>query len=60
MPATMTKITCPVCGMDIKKNLKLMAEHKGQTYYFCSQNDMKKFKQQPQVYAWKEPAGKIA
>ncbi len=59
MPATKNKITCPVCDMEVTRNSEFKTEYKGQSYYFCSQSDLKKFQQQPQVYSWKEErAGK--
>jgi YHS domain-containing protein len=58
MPAIKSKIECPVCGMEVSENPKLKVERKGQTFYFCSENDMKEFQKRPHVYAWKEPKGK--
>ncbi len=58
MRATKNKIECPVCGMKINENPRLRAEHKGQAYYFCGENDKKEFQRRPQVYSWKEHMGK--
>ncbi len=55
MPATKIKIECPVCDMEVSEKTKLKAEYKGRMYYFCSEDDMKKFQQRPQVYGWKAP-----
>ncbi len=63
MPATKNKTKCPVCGMAVDQDSEFKADHKGQTYYFCSENDRKEFRKRPQVYAWKEhpsKAGKAA
>ncbi len=57
MPATKNRIECPVCGTEVKENPKLKAEHKGQTYYFCTAGDMKEFQRRPQVYTWTEQKG---
>jgi P-type Cu+ transporter len=41
----------PVCGMDVVPDQAASAvEHKGQTYYFCSDHCVQKFKQDPERY----------
>jgi YHS domain-containing protein len=44
----------PVCGILVDKDPKLSANHKGETYYFCSKADMEKFKKEPDKYAKKK------
>ena len=42
----------PVCGMQIEeRQASATAEHKGQTFYFCSQDCKTKFDRDPQRYA---------
>lgn len=44
----------PVCGMDVDpKKAVHRAEHKGQSYYFCSAGCLKKFQANPGAYAGK-------
>lgn len=44
----------PVCGMNIKKlDAKATTEYNGQTYYFCMEGCLEKFKKDPQEYAQK-------
>ena len=39
----------PVCGMQVdERQARATAEHKGQTFYFCSQECKAKFEQDPQ------------
>jgi YHS domain-containing protein len=41
----------PVCGMDVTiKGAKYMCEYKKNKYYFCSDEDMQKFKKNPGKY----------
>ena len=41
----------PVCGMDVTvKGTKYMCEYKKNKYYFCSKDDMEKFKKSPSKY----------
>jgi YHS domain-containing protein len=51
MPATKNKAHCLVCGMEVGRDSKYKADYKGQTYYFCNENDKKEFQKRPQVYA---------
>jgi YHS domain-containing protein len=44
----------PVCGIMVDKDPNLSANHKGETYYFCSKADMEKFKKEPEKYAKKK------
>jgi len=49
--------TDPVCGMKAAANPEKMAEHAGQTYYFCSTGCATKFRAEPEKYLHKpEPA----
>ncbi len=41
----------PVCGMHAEKNDVLAAVFEGETYYFCSKEDMVKFQANPEKYA---------
>jgi YHS domain-containing protein len=42
----------PVCGMEIdEKDAAAAAQHKGKTYYFCSERCKEQFDEQPQRYA---------
>ena len=40
----------PVCGMDVSKESKHHSEHTGQSYYFCSEHCMLKFRENPEEY----------
>jgi heavy metal translocating P-type ATPase len=42
--------TDPVCGMKAAANPEKMAEHAGQTYYFCSTGCVTKFRADPEKY----------
>ena len=33
------QIKCPVCGMDVHEKSEYKAEHEGETYYFCSEEE---------------------
>ena len=45
------KVTDPVCKMEGNKNdTKLSSEYKGEKYYFCSQDCLKKFNEEPEKY----------
>ena len=44
----------PVCGIMVDKDPNLSANHKGETYYFCSKADMDKFKKEPEKYVKKK------
>lgn len=52
--ATTAKITDPVCGMEVDKANAPTATFKGQTYYFCSEDDKAKFLKNPEQYAAKK------
>ncbi len=42
----------PVCGMQVEeRQAEATAQHKGQTFYFCSEDCKSKFEQDPQRYA---------
>jgi Cu+-exporting ATPase len=41
----------PVCGMEVDSSTaEFTSEHDGQTYYFCSQECMEEFEQNPERY----------
>jgi len=40
----------PVCGMDVSKNSKHHSEHNGQSFYFCSEHCLHKFRGHPEQY----------
>lgn len=43
--------TDPVCGMTVEeKSVAGIADHAGNTYYFCSQHCLKKFQESPAKY----------
>lgn len=45
------QVTDPVCGMKINKSDAVStAEHKGKTYYFCSQDCADSFRESPEDY----------
>jgi YHS domain-containing protein len=52
---------CPVCGMEVDitkaKAAGLTSEFRGQTYYFCADDDKAKFDKEPTRYAWKSDKG---
>jgi YHS domain-containing protein len=52
---TAAKALDPVCGMDVDKANAPTATYKGQTYYFCSEDDKAKFVKNPEQYAGKKP-----
>lgn len=45
------EVTDPVCGMGVKKDPKKSVEHKGYTFYFCSDSCIKKFQNDTEKYA---------
>jgi YHS domain-containing protein len=50
-----TTVKDPVCGMKIDPaTAKGKIEHKGKTYYFCSDDCKAKFQKEPAKYAEKE------
>ncbi len=53
MPAK-SKLTCPVCGMEVDQNPEFKTGHQGQTYYFCSEEDKKEFQKHPSTHLRKE------
>lgn len=45
------QVTDPVCKMKIKPSEAVAtADHKGQTYYFCSQDCADSFRESPEDY----------
>ena len=41
----------PVCGMDVETDgAQFMAEHNGETYYFCSRGCKLDFEEDPEHY----------
>ena len=53
--ATAAKAMDPVCGMEVSTANALTVTYKGQTYYFCSEDDKAKFVKNPEQYAGKKP-----
>lgn len=44
----------PVCGMDVDETkASAKSEHKGETYYFCSDGCKTSFEKEPDKYAGK-------
>jgi YHS domain-containing protein len=52
--STTAKLVDPVCGMEVDKAKATTATYKGQTYYFCSEDDKAKFLKNPEQYAAKK------
>lgn len=53
---TAGKVADPVCGMEVADTKTApTAVYKGQTYYFCSEDDKAKFVKNPEQYAGKKP-----
>jgi uncharacterized protein len=48
--------TDPVCGMKVDKGAALQLEYGGRTFYFCSEQCLKKFQSDPDRYARKSKA----
>jgi len=44
------KVVDPVCGMEAEVDEKLSFTYKGKQYYFCSEDDLEKFKREPEKY----------
>jgi len=44
------RIIDPVCGMEAEPNDELSYTYKGTQYYFCSAEDLEKFKKDPEKY----------
>jgi YHS domain-containing protein len=45
-----TKAIDPVCGLCVEKDPKLSVTYKGETFYFCTNEDAKIFKENPAKY----------
>ncbi|MEK6571695.1 MAG: efflux RND transporter periplasmic adaptor subunit, partial [Bacteroidota bacterium] len=45
------KVIDPVCGMETEQNEQLSYTYNGTKYYFCSADDLEKFKKNPEKYA---------
>ena len=52
--STAAKLVDPVCGMEVDKATATTATYKGQTYYFCSEDDKSKFLKNPEQYTAKK------
>jgi YHS domain-containing protein len=52
---TAAKVVDPVCGMEVNRANAPTAIYKGQTYYFCCEEDKAKFVKNPEQYAGKKP-----
>ncbi len=44
----------PVCGMHVSKDSKHYSEHNGQSYHFCTEHCLHKFREDPERYRDKE------
>jgi P-type Cu+ transporter len=44
------RVRDPVCGIAVEKNPQLSAEYRGRVYFFCSNADKNKFRDNPQEY----------
>jgi len=51
---TATKAVDPVCGMEVDPAKASSAIYKGNTYYFCSDEDKAKFQKNPEQYVPKK------
>jgi YHS domain-containing protein len=51
-----SKVTDPVCGMEVDPKTAPSATYKGKTYYFCGPEDKAKFVKDPGNYVKKKPA----
>jgi YHS domain-containing protein len=40
----------PVCGISVEKDPRLSTDYRGRTYFFCSNADREKFRQNPQKF----------
>ena len=49
-PGKAEKVVDPVCGMKITPQESLTFTYKGTKYYFCSDDDLEKFKKDPEKY----------
>ena len=50
------KVTDPVCGMRLEPSqAAAQSTYRGQTYYFCSPEDKRKFDEAPQKYSRQAP-----
>ncbi|MEX2089340.1 MAG: efflux RND transporter periplasmic adaptor subunit [Bacteroidota bacterium] len=49
-PIEVKNVVDPVCGMEITPNEEQSYLYKGKKYYFCSVEDMEKFKNDPEKY----------
>jgi YHS domain-containing protein len=52
--AATAKLVDPVCGMEVDKAKATTATYKGQTYFFCTEDDKAKFLKNPEQYAAKK------
>ena len=50
VPPSEKRYTDPVCGMRIAPDESMSFTYKGTKYYFCSDDDLEKFKQNPEKY----------
>ncbi|OGU32518.1 MAG: hypothetical protein A2X67_12790 [Ignavibacteria bacterium GWA2_55_11] len=48
--AALQKVIDPVCGMEAERDEELSNTYKGKKYYFCSAEDLEKFKANPEKY----------
>jgi len=54
-------MTDPICGMNVEPDRAAGSyEHNGQTYYFCSQHCLAKFKEDPEKFLKSPAAGQTA
>jgi P-type Cu+ transporter len=54
-PGELRLATDPVCGMKVDRAKALSAKHAGRTYYFCSEDCLQAFEQDPKRYAGPTP-----
>ena len=50
----MARATDPVCGMEVDTGTAAQASHQSRTYYFCSEQCHRSFRESPERYAGAE------
>ena len=53
------KLLDPVCGMTVSENSAFHTDHAGESYYFCSEYCLHKFKEEPAAYVGKQDGGPL-
>jgi YHS domain-containing protein len=54
------KVKCNYCGMEMYQTaMEASMEYEGKTLYFCTKEEMEKFKEDPEAYLSGKKKGKI-